>query len=360
MKYLLFILLFVITLYANTEFEGAYELYKENDFKTALPLFEKLALEENDYDAAYILGYMYEHGEGCEKDLEISQKWYKKASKGYYYQSKPDPSRDIDKETRKLFSSIQKPLDAQTQATIKQYAESLYSIKAYHANYFLPASYRFEGEYPPTYEHDSKNLEMEFQFSIRYDFYANLLGLSEVYTFAYTQKSFWQLYAPSAFFRETNYNPAMFVTIPVGHIHKFDYLKAVRFSFEHQSNGRGGEQERSWNSIIGTFYVQTGFLFTELKIWTDSLDSLKYNKDLMQYLGYGQVQFILPYKEHLIKLLFRNSFSKYRATEINYSYPVTNDKNLFLYIKGFSGYGESLIDYNHKINKIGIGFSISR
>ena len=109
----------IINLYATTEFEEAYSLYKVDDFTTALPLFEKLALEENDYDAAYILGYMYEHGEGCEKDLKRSQKWYKFSSHGYYWQAKPDPSRDITKETRKLFKGIDKPADKETQETIK-------------------------------------------------------------------------------------------------------------------------------------------------------------------------------------------------------------------------------------------------
>ena len=357
-KFLLIISLF-ITLQASTEFEDAYELYKMRNFKESLPLFTNLAKVENDYDAAYILGYMYEHGEGCKEDLQASQKWYKFASRGYYWQSQPDPSRDIKKETRKLYKSIKKPLDIETAETIKQYAESLYSIKAHRANYFLPLSYRDNGKYPLTYGHDSFKVETEYQFSIKYDFYANLLGLSEVYSIGYTQKSFWQLYAKSAFFRETNYNPEIFTTIPVAHIRHFEYLKALRLSFEHQSNGRGGVEERSWNYVVGTFYIQMGAIFTEIKFWKD-VGSLEYNPDLMSYLGHGQLKLIFPYKTHIFKLISRNSLSDKRATEINYSYPVTRAKDLFLYVKAFSGYGESLIDYNHKVNKIGIGFSISR
>ncbi len=360
MRAILLFLVVAILLFGSTEFENAYLLYKAKEYKKVLPIFKRLAEEENDYDAAYILGYMYEHGEGCERDFKASQKWYKFASHGYYWEYKPDPTRDIEKETRKLFRSINQDIDKETKETIKQYAESLYSIKAHAANYFLPFSYRPEGGYPPTNGHNARSVETEFQFSVKYDFYANLFGLSEVYSFGYTQKSFWQLYAPSAFFRETNYNPEFFITIPVGHIRHFEYLKAVRFSLEHQSNGRGGAEERSWNYAVAALYFQTGFFFTEVKLWSDVLDSLKYNPDLMEYQGYAQIQFILPYREHLFKLLSRNSFSPYRATEFSYSYPITNDKDLFLYVKGFSGYGESLIDYNHKVDKVGIGFSISR
>ena len=359
MKKLLLIFTFIFTLHASTDFQEAYSLYKMGSYEKALPIFKILATVDNDYDAAYILGYMYENSEGCKQDLAESRKWYKIASRGYYWQNQPDPSRDIKKETRKLYKSIQKPLDVETAETIKQYAESLYSIKAHGANYFLPISYRFNDKYPPTYGHEARTAETEFQFSIKYDFYANILGLSEVYSIGYTQKSFWQLYADSAFFRETNYNPEFFMTIPVAHINHFDYFKAIRLGFEHQSNGRGGLEERSWNFVVGTFYLQTGFIFTEIKLWKD-VGSLEYNPNLMEYLGYGQVQLIFPYKTHLLKFMTRNTFSDKRATELNYSYPVTNDKNLFLYIKGFTGYGESLIDYNHEVHKIGIGFSISR
>jgi len=220
-------------------------------------------------------------------------------------------------------------------------------------------SYRIDGKYPPTYGHSAKTAETEFQFSIKYDFYANLFGLSEVYSIGYTQKSFWQLYASSAFFRETNYNPEIFLTIPIAHVKRFDYFKAIRLNFEHQSNGRGGAEERSWNFVMATFFLQTGFFFTELRAWKD-VGELKYNLDLMEYLGYGEVRLIFPYKKHILKFISRNSFSDKRATEFNYSYPVTRDNDLFLYVKGFTGYGESLIDYNHQVNKIGIGFSISR
>ena len=359
MKFLFILLISFFTLHALTDFQRATQLYEEKEFESALKLFEDLAKKESDYDAAYMLGHMYEYGEGTSVDIQESNKWYKISSIGYYTQDKSDPNAEIEKETRKLYMGIDKALDKETLRTIKQYSESKYSIKAYRANYFLPLSYRVNGSYPLTNGHTSKELETEFQFSIRYDFYANLLGLSEVYSIGYTQLSFWQLYVDSAFFRETNYNPELFITIPVGHVKNFDYFKALRLSFEHKSNGRGGEEERSWNYVTGTVYLQTWLFFSELKLWHEVAE-LKYNKDLMKYMGYGQVQFMFPYKKHLFKFMSRNSFSSKRATEINYSYPISHSKDLFLYVKAFSGYGESLIDYNHKVNKIGIGFSISR
>ncbi len=67
-----------------------------------------------------------------------------------------------------------------------------------------------------------------------------------------------------------------------------------------------------------------------------------------------------PYKKHIAELLLKNNFSDTYAVKVNYFYPLFGRNDLFVYIKAFSGYGESLIDYNHKIEKVGIGFSTSR
>ncbi len=358
-KQLLLVLLFATTLLASTAYEEAYRVYKANDFEKSLKMFSKLVEEDNDHDAAYILGYMYEHGEGCEIDIKKSQEYYKISSHGYYFQIKANPTRDTNKEQEKLYKTIEDTDDQETQSTIKQYVQSLYNIKAYNANYFLPISYRSNGQYPPTNGHEALNVETEFQFSIKYDFAANLFSLNEVYTVAYTQLSYWQLYAESAYFRETNYNPEFFVTFPVSDIYDSNLIKALRLSFAHQSNGRGGLEERSWNSLSATTYMQYKSFFTELKLWLP-VGSLEYNEDLMDYMGYGHVRFILPYKKHIAKLLLRSNFSGENAVELNYSYPLLGRDDLFLYVKGFSGYGESLIDYDNHVDKIGFGFSISR
>ena len=350
-------LLFCATvLFAQTRFEDVYTLYKTKNYKKALEGFKELVKQNNDYDAAYILGYMYEHGEGCKADSQKADKYYKLSSQGYYFQRKDDPSRDINKEQAELLKSIEQPQENQTFYTIKQYMQSLYNIKAYNANYLLPLSYKYRGKYSPIGTHDLEQTEIEFQLSIKYDFATNLLGFNEIYSFGYTQKSFWQAYAESAYFRESNYNPEFFATIPV----KDKYLKAFRISLAHQSNGRGGLDERSWNYIAGSFYLQTGYLFTELRLWARFHDKIDYNPSLIDYMGHGHIRFLLPYKKHIVKLLLRSNFSGKNGVELSYSYPFFNSKDLFFYLKTFNGYGESLIDFDNKIDKIGFGFSISR
>ena len=349
-----------ISLFASLDFEKTYELYKVDDFNTSFEQFSRLAQEENDLDAAYILASMYEKGEGCQKDLEQSAHWYKFAAQGYFRHSEDNSARDTDKEKRKLYHSLHKIQNPQTQETLRKYTQSLYNIKAHGANYFLPVSYRDDGNYAPTNGHLAQRVETEFQVSLKYDFAGDVLGLSEIYSASYTQHSFWQLYEESAYFRETNYNPELFVTFPIASLADAQFVKAFRLAFAHESNGRGGADERSWNYLSMSTYTQYHSLFTELKLWYRLPDARDYNPDLIDYMGHGQLRFMFPYKKHMTQLLLRSNFQDTSAVELNYTYPAFSRDDLFLYVKGFSGYGESLIDYDKPINKIGIGFSISR
>ncbi len=360
MKLLLLLFIFSQIVLSSTDFEEIYIDYKLEKYESSFKAFKLLAEEENDLDAAYILAFMYEHGEGCKIDTDKAHRWYRVASRGYYYRGKDDATRDIDKEHRKLYKSLEHTGNEETQETIKQYTQSLYNVKAHNTNYFLPISYRYKGSYAPTNGHEAKDIETEFQVSIKYDSAAGLFGLNEIYTAAYTQLAFWQLYEESAYFRETNYNPELFVTFPISTLDESIFVKAVRIAFEHQSNGRGGAEERSWNYLSASTYLQFKNVFAELKLWHRLPDTTDYNPDLIDYMGHGHLRFMLPYKKHMAKLLLRSNFSGNSAVEFDYSYPAFDRNDLFFYLKTFNGYGESLIDYNHNVNKVGIGFSISR
>ncbi len=360
MKLLFLSVLTFSLLLSSTEYEDAYALYTDGNYTASFSLFKDLAKNKKDLEAAYILAFMYENGEGCEIDSNASTEWYKYSARGYYFREKENTSRDTEKEKLKIYDTLSMSDNELTNRTIKRYSQSMYNVKAHDTNYFLPVSYRYKGQYKKTNGHNAKTLETEFQVSIKYDFGANMLGFNEIYSIGYTQLSFWQLYEESAYFRETNYNPELFVTIPTIFSGEKIFLKALRLSFAHQSNGRGGEEERSWNYLSASAYFQYKLLFTEVKLWKRLPDTTDYNPELIKYIGYGNLRFILPYKEHISQLILKSNFKDHGSVEFNYSHPTLSRDDLFIYIKAFSGYGESLIDYNNYINKVGIGFSISR
>lgn len=68
------------------------------------------------------------------------------------------------------------------------------------------------------------------------------------------------------------------------------------------------------------------------------------------------------YGKNQFGLLLRNNLDfddNKGAIEFTYSYPFFNSPNTYWYVKIFTGYGESLIDYNVDVTKASIGFSFS-
>ncbi len=269
------------------------------------------------------------------------------------------------KEIRKVKYEMLQSLDinGSSKKTLYKIITSSFNVKAYKENYILPFSYRYDSDFIPNGTHAPRKTETEYQVSIRYDFASNLFGLGEIYSFGYTQRSWWQVYAKSAFFRESNYQPELFVKIPSHKFLKHTPLKGFKIALIHQSNGRGGEYERSWNKLSFSTFFQYWNLITQMEFWFRLADNIDYNPDLTRYIGDGQIKFMIPYEKHLFKLALRYGFSGRKGSvEFTYSYPLParEENDLFLFFKTFNGYGESLIDYNHRVNKVSVGLAISR
>jgi phospholipase A1 len=90
-----------------------------------------------------------------------------------------------------------------------------------------------------------------------------------------------------------------------------------------------------------------------------SLDN-KDNPDIGHYMGYGEVTVSYFRKNHVLSAMFRNNlrFNRNRgAFEMDYSFPLS--RTLTGLLQYFTGYGESLIDYNRPNNRFSIGLALS-
>ncbi len=286
-------------------------------------------------------------------------------------------------EDRRMYHFILKKIDKTDEdadAFIRRYISSDFGLYAYRPNYFLPFAYA-SAPYPIWSETGAtagqeyeKKYETEFQISLKKLLSFDLFGLNEAIVAAYTQKVWWQLYSGSAPFRETNYEPEIFVTFPTSeYVDRHSGLKGVRFGFAHESNGRGGLQSRSWNRLyIGTLW-QFGNLFASIRGWYRLPESAKTsptdtegddNPDLTHYLGYGDVTLSYLAGKHQVSLLLRDNLhfrgGNRGAAMLDWSYPLPYAEHTFWYVKLFSGYGESLIDYNRYVSKAAFGLSFSR
>jgi TPR repeat protein len=65
--------------HVKTDFEIGREYYKDQNLEKAFISFKKSA-EQGHSDAQFILGLMYDNGEGVSKDLKQAVAWYRKAA----------------------------------------------------------------------------------------------------------------------------------------------------------------------------------------------------------------------------------------------------------------------------------------
>lgn len=173
----------------------------------------------------------------------------------------------------------------------------------------------------------------------------------------YTQKMYWQVYTKSPYFRETNYQPELFVQDTFGN------QNLIRLGINHQSNGRGGTFERSWNrAMVQLVWANHNYL-VEMHLWSliwEKYSSKLHNPNITHYLGHDSVSISHKiFKDLTATVLVSNLESGFKRghTMFSLSYPL--NKSLALYAQYFSGYGQSLMEYNHKTKAFGIGFSLS-
>ncbi len=215
---------------------------------------------------------------------------------------------------------------------------------------------------PPGGVDEWSNTETKFQISLKSKLVQGLFNDRLDLWVAYTQQSHWQIYAPSAPFRETNYEPEAIATWRTDVSMAGWRLRMVNFGLVHQSNGQGGSLSRSWNRLYAQFGVERGGFSLLARPWwrIPEREGVDNNPDITDYMGRGD---LLAYwqpegSEHSFALLARGNLQTGKgAAQLDWRFPLY--RNLKGYLQLFSGYGESLIDYNWRQNTIGLGVSLS-
>jgi len=254
-------------------------------------------------------------------------------------------------------------------------SEGLFKLKTYKPIYFLLANYTNNVNAMPTSDSPGhsvttpiplNNTELKFQLSLKSKVLRNVFGkkIGGSVWMGYTQTSRWQLYNGdlSRPFRETNYEPEIMLIVPTDYTIFGVNGVYSGIGFNHQSNGRANPISRSWNRIILQFGWETKNLSIVLKPWFRIQEDAEVddNPGIENYMG--RAELMLAYKKgrHNISFIGRHSLrtgdDNRGGMFVNYSYRVYD--NLKLFTQFFHGYGESMIDYNHKQTTIGFGMSL--
>lgn len=248
-------------------------------------------------------------------------------------------------------------------------ASDRYSLGMYHSNYLLLGRYSDNpNDAPYQVLHADKTVDLDkveakFQLSFKGRLWTTDDRRWGIWG-AYTQNNHWQVYneEESRPFRETNYMPELIVSfrpdVDLGAGFKWRLLNA---GYTHQSNGRTETISRSWDRLFAEVGIDNGNFAIYGKAWyrIPESDDVDENATILDYYGHGQLNAVYRWKGHSFTGLARGNLKTGKGSlQVGwYSPPVIGP--LRAYVQGFTGYGETLIDYNWRQNTIGAGFALN-
>ncbi len=249
-----------------------------------------------------------------------------------------------------------------------------YDVSLYAPNYFLVARYTsrlntapFEPFVDSGLLKDATGLdatEAAFQVSFKFRLWTSDDRRWGAWA-AYTQQSHWQLYNDSGGasrpFRDTNYMPELILSHRPGLRWGDLQWNLLNLAFNHQSNGRSEVLSRSWDRIIATVGLEQGNLGLLGRLWwrlpeeRDEDD----NPTISDYYGWGDLTAIYKWRGQSLAAMVRgNPGTGKGAGQLTWtSAPLLGP--LRGYVKLFSGYGETLIDYDWRQTTIGVGVALN-
>lgn len=215
----------------------------------------------------------------------------------------------------------------------------------------------------------------KFQFSFKY----RILGFdtsddspSRTLQFGYTQRSLWDIDASSSPFYDTSYMPSVFyeslAPAPAAPGARFTWL-GWQAGFQHESNGKDGPDSRSLN----TLFARPGFALGPLDGWhllvsprlSAYAGGVSDNPRIKDYRGHAE--WLIAFgKNDGPSLAYTGRAGRdfdHFTTQLDFTVPLRfeiADFATFLLIQYFSGYGESLLDYDQRSETVRAGISLIR
>jgi phospholipase A1/A2 len=248
-----------------------------------------------------------------------------------------------------------------------------FSMRAYQPVYIFPwVQADRVNQFPssPAPEHtvteseDLDSSEVEFQLSLKTKAWQGVFGETGDLWLGYTQSSRWQLYngGRSRPFRETNYEPEILLVFATRYrLFGWD-ARLLSFGLNHESNGRDNPRSRSWNRVTASVGLERdGWTLTVRPWWRiPEGEAEDDNPDLEDFVGRGDVLLVRHVRNHELAFLVRHSLRDGErsrgAAQVDWAFPIRG--NLRAHVQLFHGYGESLIDYNFRTTRLGIGLSL--
>ena len=295
-------------------------------------------------------------------------------------QNQPETLKEkVEQRVENLFALEAGPLDPNISLLDKRWELSekaklgTWNIRSFKPVYLLPVFWTTQkNEFPSspnpnntvTEDQNLKSLESKFQLSLKTKAWENIIGNNGDLWLGYTQSSRWQVYNgdESRPFRETNYEPEASLIFRTNYkVFGLDG-RLLGVTLNHQSNGRSDPLSRSWNRVIFNVGFEKDNFALMLRPWLRIEEDTKNdnNPDIEDYVGRGDLTAFYKWNDHDFSLMLRHSLKggddSHGAAQFDWTFPIHG--KLRGHFQVFDGYGESLIDYNHRATYFGLGISL--
>ena len=254
-------------------------------------------------------------------------------------------------------------------------------------------STRFRAHEPIYFLSGPTDPNTKFQFSLKYQLFSDHGMIDEVAPFAsnlyvaYSQTSFWDIGGDSSPFFDSSYRPEILLQLGprraqwLPGLSRFDVQAGLR----HESNGKEGPDSRSMNIVYASPILTFGsagdarltsdrrsgggdgdfFVAVAPRVWAYVFD-LDDNPDIYQYRGYGDLRLVAGWRGGLQAALtgrIGNDFDK-GSLQLDLTYPLrklaVEDLGMYLHAQVFTGFGESLLEYDQSDTTFRLGLSLVR
>ncbi len=221
------------------------------------------------------------------------------------------------------------------------------------------------------------NTETRLQLSMRTKIAQGLLTAGDTERkdslwFAYSQQSYWQLFSGdiSRPFRTTDHEPEVIYVYPSDAKLPFDWrLRYTGAGLVHQSNGQPLPLSRSWNRA----YLMAGAeldkrWMVQARVWKRLPENANSddNPGIENTIGRGELKTMWNFnQQHSFGVTWLTSLRQQSngSTRLEWLRTIGSrddggKSNLRLHTQLFTGYGDSLIDYNRKRTVFSVGLSL--
>jgi phospholipase A1 len=219
-------------------------------------------------------------------------------------------------------------------------------------------------------------LNAKFQISLRFQLFDDRGRLARRMPFiddlylSFSQTALWDLSELSKPFKDSSYRPRLFyANYDLARYFDGNLRVGVETGIGHESNGKEAEDSRSFNMLYARPTLTWGdpdglraYFAPLIHNYIAESD----NEDIADYRGYVDWLFGVGSKGGLDfwAVVRKGTRSDFGSLELNASYPLSKlsggDLRGWLLLQYFNGYGESLLDYNRKLDsQLRLGIAIA-